>query len=149
MMQKVVCIRTTEISCALSQERPLNSAENFLAAEKSATMQKRLGRRDQDLKLREAAAESREMQGKKSTSADWIWVELKYCILACSLIRTLSSKIKEHCHLHHEPPYKKVFSWPTFLYYLASEASLEIRWEERVVITCTKCKSNLSLLTHV
>lgn len=70
MMQKVVCIRTTEISCALSQERPLNSAENFLAAEKSATMQKRLGRRDQDLKLREAAAESREMQGKKSTSAD-------------------------------------------------------------------------------
>ena len=60
MMQKVVC--TTEISCALSQERPLNSAENFLAAEKSATMQKRLGRRDQDLKLREAAAESREMQ---------------------------------------------------------------------------------------
>ena len=84
--------------CPYSQERPLNSAENFLAAEKSATMQKRLG---EGIKTWNCA----KCKEKKSRAT-------RYCIWA-----VFSSKIKEHFHLIFIMcQTQKSFCWPTFLY---------------------------------
>ena len=84
--------------CPYSQERPLNSAENFLAAEKSATMQKRLGKGSRLEIARNARKRNLELRD--------IVFELYFHP------RSKNTFISSSLCVRH----KKSFCWPTFLY---------------------------------